>query len=207
MAADRRRIGAPLSPASPFDGNRGLLPAQTTSFIGRWTIGDKCAISSELLRRPAGHAGRFGGVGKTRLAAQIGSGLVDNFPDGVWMFELAALTRPDGSEPTMLATLGRSSIAVNGPRQALLEAVRSWRALLIVDNCEHLLRPVGDVVRELLGAGRDLTVLATSREPLHLPGEQVVAVDPLPIRDDGVNLFDGPRRVAPPLLRHQRRES
>ena len=174
-------------PLRSFDANRGLLPAQTTSFIGRKTEID--AISSELsVARLVTLVGP-GGVGKTRLAAQIGAGLVDKFPDGVWMFELAALDRPDGLEATMLATLGRASVAVEAPRQELLEAVRSWRALLIVDNCEHLLRPVAPVVRDLLAAGDDLTVLATSREPLHLPGEQVVAVAPLPIRDDSVALF------------------
>jgi predicted ATPase/DNA-binding SARP family transcriptional activator len=166
---------------------RHNLPSTASSFIGR---ADEIERIEQLLvtRRLVTVIGP-GGIGKTRLAIQTAAGLIDKFSDGVWMFELAALNRPEGLEPSMLTTLGRSSIAVESARQALLEAVRSWRALLIMDNCEHLLRSVGAVVRELLSAGGDLTVLATSREPLHLPGEQVVTVGPLPVRDDAVTLF------------------
>jgi hypothetical protein len=68
-----------------------------------------------------------GGVGKTRLAAQVGADLVDKFPDGVWMFELARLDRPDGLEASMLATLARSGTSVIDARQELLALIRAWR--------------------------------------------------------------------------------
>ena len=74
-------------------------------------------------------------------------------------------------------------------RQDLLEMVRSSRALLIMDNCEHLLRSVAELVGDVLAAGPELTVLATSREPLHSPGEQVVPVAPLPVADEAAVLF------------------
>ena len=174
-------------PLRSFDGYRGQLPVQTTSFVGRHTEVEQVGtgLASWRLVTLVGP----GGVGKTRLAAQVGASLVDKFPDGVWMFELAGLNRPDGLEASMLATLGRSGAAISDTRQELLEMVRSWRALLIVDNCEHLIRPVTALASDLLAAGPDLTVLATSREPLHVPGERVVPVAPLPVADEAVMLF------------------
>jgi predicted ATPase/class 3 adenylate cyclase len=174
-------------PLRSFDGSRGVLPVQTTSFIGRQAELDQLAgeLGTARLVTLVGP----GGVGKTRLAVQAGANLMDKFSDGVWMFELAGLNHPDGLEASMLATLGRSGTSVTDPRQELLDMVSRWRALLVVDNCEHLLRPVAALVRDLLAAGPDLQVLATSREALHLPGEQVTVVDPLPAADDAVALF------------------
>jgi predicted ATPase len=176
-----------FAPLRSFDGARGQLPAQITSFVGRQAeleqVGAEVAASRLVtLVGP-------GGVGKTRLAAQVGANLVDNFADGAWMFELAGLNRPDGLEPSMLATLGRTSASLTDARQELVEMIRSWRALLILDNCEHLPRSLAELVVDLLAAGPELTVLATSREPLHVPGERVVPVDPLPIAEDAVVLF------------------
>jgi predicted ATPase len=130
-----------------------------------------------------------GGVGKTRLAAQVGADLVDKFPDGVWMFELAGLDRPDGLEASMLATLGRSGASATDARQELMDMIRTWRALLIMDNCEHLLRPVAELVNDVLAAGSEVRLLATSREPLHLPGERIMPVAPLPVANEAVALF------------------
>ena len=116
--------------------------------------------------------------------------MVDKFPDGVWMFELAGLDRPDGLEQSMLATLGRSNLSVPATaRQALLEMTGSWRALLIMDNCEHLLPACGGTGGRPAGGGAELTVLATSREPLHAPGERVLPVAPLAVADEAVALF------------------
>ena len=104
---------------------------------------------------------------------------------------VASLLRQMGAglEASMLATVGRSGTSVSDPRQELLDLVGGWRALLVVDNCEHLLSSVSEVVRDLLAAGADLRVLATSREGLHLPGEQVMVLDPLPTADEAVTLF------------------
>jgi non-specific serine/threonine protein kinase len=113
-----------------------------------------------------------GGVGKTRLAAQVGADVVAKFPDGVWMFELAGLDGPDGLEASMLSTLGRSGASATDARQELLTLIRSRRALFTMDNCEHLLRPVTELVNDVLAAGAEVRLLATSREPLHLLGER-----------------------------------
>jgi hypothetical protein len=139
-------------PLRSFDGSRGVLPVHTSSFVGRQAeLQDaETAVASARLVTLVGP----GGVGKTRLAAQVGAGVVDKFPDGVWMFELAGLNRPEGLEPSMLATLGRSSTSVADPRRDLLEMLRTWHALLILDNCEHLIRNVADVVRAILSRDR-----------------------------------------------------
>src|SRR5262249_6399549 len=91
----------------------------------------------------------------------------------------------------MTATIGLSGGTSAAPREALLNVVRTWRALFIVDNCEHLLRDTAELVECVLTAAPDLVVLATSREQLHLPGEQVVTLKPLPVDGGGaaIELF------------------
>ena len=137
-------------------------------------------MAADLACGPAGHAwsGRAGSARpgwRPRLAAS----LVDKFPDGVWTFELAGLNRPDGLEASMLATLGRSgtSVTASSPgaaRPGQLGGGRCWWWITANTCC----RPVADLVRDLLAAGPGLQVLATSREALHLPGEQVTAGGP-----------------------------
>ncbi len=166
-------------PLRSLDGSRGWLPQHLTSFVGRAT---ECDLVADRIReaRLVTLVGP-GGVGKSRLATEIGTTLVDKFPDGAWMFELAGLAAADGLEPLMTATIGLSGGTSAAPREALLNVVRTWRALLIVDNCEHLLRGAAELVECLLAAGPDLVVLATSRERLHVPGEHVVVLQPLPV--------------------------
>jgi class 3 adenylate cyclase len=189
VADDLERTFPPLRSPDSYPSH---LPVQTTSFVGRQTELDQ--VAAELGTARLVTLVGPGGVGKTRLAAQVAAGVVDKFPDGVWMFELAGLNSPDGLEASMLATLGRSGTSVSDPRRQLLDLVGGWWALLVVDNCEHLLSPAADLVRELLAAGPHLGVLATSREALHLPGEQVTVVEPLPIADAAVRLFS----IGPP---------
>ena len=170
-----------------FDGYRGQLPSHLTSFIGRQA--EMAAVSAELVTAQLVTLVGPGGIGKSRLATQLGAALVDKFPDGAWMFELAPLGRADGLEASMLATLGRSGTATTDPHHDLLETVHAWRALLILDNCEHLLRPAAELIRSVLRVAPTVTVLATSREPLHVDGERVVVLGPLSIGDDAVELF------------------
>ena len=89
----------------------------------------------------------------------------------------------------MIATLGISGAPDATARDVLLDRLRGERALLIIDNCEHLLDPIAELVAEVLAAGAGLVVLATSREPLRIPGERVVSVGSLPIESDAVRLF------------------
>jgi predicted ATPase len=116
------------------------------------------------------------------------------------MLELAGLDRPDGLEASMLATMGRSGASVTDARQELLALIRTWRALLIMDNCEHLLRPVAELVNDILAVGPDVRLLATSREPLHLPGERTMPVAPLPVANEAVALFMDRAAAVRPLF-------
>ncbi len=176
-------------PLRSIDGAVGSLPRHRTSFVGRAT---ECELVADRLRyaRLVTLVGP-GGVGKSRLAAEVGATLVDKFPDGVWMFELAGLAAADGLEPLMTATIGLSGGTSAAPREALLNVVRTWRALFIIDNCEHLLRDAAELVECLLTAAPDLVVLATSRERIHLPGEHIVTLKPLPVDGGGaaIELF------------------
>jgi predicted ATPase/class 3 adenylate cyclase len=174
-------------PLRSFDGFRGRLPSHLTSFVGREA--EITAVSAELVGSRLVTLVGPGGVGKSRMATHLGARLIDRFPDGAWMFELAGLRRVDGLEASMLAALGRSGTSATSTREELLETVRAWRALLIVDNCEHLLRAAADLVCNLLAVGGELRVLATSRESLHVDGERVVVLGPLPVADDAVQLF------------------
>jgi predicted ATPase/class 3 adenylate cyclase len=176
-------------PLRSVDNTPGWLPSQLTSFVGRTDELELIAghIRSNRLVTLVGP----GGVGKTRLAAEVGHRIVDKFPDGVWLFELAGLTTAAGLEALVMATIGLSGASAVPPRQALLGVIRSWRALLIVDNCEHISEGAADLIHAMLAAAPDLVILATSRERLRVPGERVVAIDPLPIGPDGsaVQLF------------------
>ena len=121
-----------------------------------------------------------GGVGKTRLAAEVGRQAATRFADGVWLVELAAVP-----EAALVATAVATALgAQQGRGQSVLESlagVLSRRNLLLVlDNCEHLLGAVAELCGSLLAAGDDLSVLATSREPIGLAGETRYRLRPLP---------------------------
>jgi hypothetical protein len=175
-------------PLRSFGGSRGRLPSYLTSFVGRER--ELGVLSDEVLKGPLVTLVGPGGVGKTRLATHLAAGVVDAFPDGVWMFEFAGLGPGDELEASMLVNLGRSGAAAStASRDDLFDLVRSWQALFILDNCEHLRPLVADLVRGLLPVGPQLRVLATSREALHVDGEQVVTLGPLPAGDDAVRLF------------------
>lgn len=120
-------------------------------------------------------------MGKTRLAIQAGGLMRRAFPDGVWLVDLAAVSDPELLADTIAATVG----AINRSAQTTLEHLAHHLAqrqlLLVVDNCEHLLPACAELIHCLLHRTPGLRVLATSRQPLQLPGEHVLIVDPLPI--------------------------
>jgi predicted ATPase/class 3 adenylate cyclase len=124
-----------------------------------------------------------GGVGKTRAAIEIGWLVVDEFVDGVWLVELAPVADPDLAATTIASTLG----ARMQPGTMIIDSIVDWcfgrRMLLIIDNCEHVLDPVSDVVRAIVAACPTVTMIATSREPLGVPGETVVRIASLDERD------------------------
>ncbi|MPZ28763.1 MAG: hypothetical protein GEV12_20795 [Micromonosporaceae bacterium] len=183
----------------PAPSPRTNLPTPLTSLIGR-----EEAVREVRARLATGRLVTLtgpGGVGKTRLAVAVAADLPDRFPDGVALVELAALgQRPGAGEPDrpeLAAELARSIAAglraAPAPAPAadpdpdqLVDQVRDRQALLVLDNCEHLTEPVAGLAGRLLQAAPGLRVLATSREPLEIPGEQVWEVPPLRLPDPAV---------------------
>ncbi len=129
-----------------------------------------------------------GGVGKTRAATEIGFLTADDFPGGVWMCELAPIVDPDAVIAATIESIGAQPQAGLTGVEVVVDWCRDRRVLLILDNCEHLVTSVADVAQELTERCPTLTVLATSREPLGVPGERVVRVPSLG-SVDGVELF------------------
>ena len=145
------------------------LPAQLTSFVGR---DQELEEASKALRgtRLLTVAG-VGGSGKTRLSLQMAVDALDRYRDGVWLVELAPVAEPEGVLRTIAACLGVREL----PDQTLLETVidhlRNRNLLLILDNCEHVIDTAAHLAQKLLGAAPELSILATSREMLGVPGE------------------------------------
>jgi predicted ATPase/DNA-binding winged helix-turn-helix (wHTH) protein len=151
------------------------LPELLTSFIGRERelVEIKRLLPTTRLLTLVG----VGGIGKTRLALQVGAEVVVAYRDGVWLVDLALLNDPALVPSAVAQALGVREV----PRKPILETLcaefRGRQALLLLDNCEHLLEACAHLAGALLHAARELTILATSREPLHLTGEQTY---PLP---------------------------
>ena len=169
------------------------MPLPLTSFYGR--EGELATLTRELKEHRLVTLTGFGGVGKTRLALEAGWSFLELFPDGVHLVELAPLSDPALVAPRIATTLGLPEQSGQLPGNLWVDALRTKRALLIVDNCEHVLQAVGDVVEKLLQRCPDFRVLATSREPLHVRGERVVRLTPLALAAAGSTA--GATRTAP----------
>ncbi|HEX6876079.1 MAG TPA: NB-ARC domain-containing protein, partial [Nocardioidaceae bacterium] len=170
-------------PLRTLDQRRHNLPVHLTSFVGRERELDdvRRALADWRLVTLTG----VGGSGKSRLALQAAAELVDDYPDGAWLVELAPLTEPERVPSAVAAVLA----IPEDPHRPLLEtlstALRGKRLLLVVDNCEHLLSACAELTETLLKAAPGLRILATSREGLAVPGEVVVPVPPLPVPPEG----------------------
>jgi predicted ATPase/DNA-binding CsgD family transcriptional regulator len=155
----------------------GNLPAETTSFIGRRRelVEVRTKFADARLVSLIGP----GGVGKTRLAIRAATDLARAFPGGAWLVELADVRDQALVAQAVLAALDLRDQAATEPVPLLLTYLRDTRLLLVVDNCEHLLAAAARLLTEVLRAAPGVRVLATSREPLSVPGEHVIAVPPL----------------------------
>jgi predicted ATPase/class 3 adenylate cyclase len=164
-------------PLRSVDAYPGNLPLQVSSFIGR---------DAELARADkALHEARVvtltgvGGVGKTRLALQVAATALPRFPDGAWLVELAPVRDPEGVAGAVAAVFGVSVRAGMSLEESLMEFLRAKRLLLVVDNAEHLLEAVAELVDLFERNCAGVVVLVTSREGLALDGERVLPVPSL----------------------------
>jgi predicted ATPase/class 3 adenylate cyclase len=155
------------------------LPAQLTSFIGREP--EMAQVKQFLATTRLLTLTGSGGCGKTRLALQVAADLLEEYPDGVWLVELAPLADPALVPQTMAAALGVREEPGRPLTKTLADHLRSRALLLILDNCEHLLSASAQLADTLLRSCPNLRVLASSREGLGVAGEQTYRVPSLSV--------------------------
>jgi predicted ATPase len=174
-----------------LDASPGNLRPATTSFIGRESeVAElQAAVKAHRLVTLTG----VGGVGKTRLALEVAPRLADEFPDGVWFFELAAVTDPAAVPDAVAAVLGITQQPGKTVTESVASALEGRVRLLMFDNCEHVVDRVADLVEAILAASATVTILATSREGLGVSEEQLWRVASLDVNSGtqsaAVNLF------------------
>lgn len=162
------------------------LPVQLTSFVGREKLIAKIhsLLDSSRLVTLTGP----GGTGKTRLAFQVAAEVVEDFADGVWLVELAPIADPGLVPQAVASVLGLNEEPGRDLTDVILDHLQPHhgrRLLLVLDNCEHLVTDVAFFAESVLSVSRELKILATSREPLGLPGEVHLRVPPLSVPDPG----------------------
>jgi predicted ATPase/class 3 adenylate cyclase/DNA-binding CsgD family transcriptional regulator len=172
------------------------LPVQLTNFVGR---GDEIKDVRRVLagNRLVTLTGA-GGSGKTRLALQVASDTVGEFSDGVWLVDLAPITDPDVVPVAAARALGLPDQPGHSTMATLTRFIGDRHMLVVLDNCEHLLDASTALIVALLGACPSLVLLATSREPIGVPGEVTWRVPSLSLADEAIELFtDRARRARP----------
>jgi predicted ATPase len=184
-------LRADFPPLRALDVSPGNLRPAPTSFIGRESeVAElQAAMKAHRLVTLTG----VGGVGKTRLALEVAARLADEFPDGVWFFELAAVTDPAAIPDAVAAVLGIIQQPGKSVAESIASALEGRVRLLVFDNCEHVVDTVADLVEAILAASATVTILATSREGLGLSEEQLWRVPSLDVNSGtespAVNLF------------------
>ncbi len=158
-------------PLRALDTTPGNLRPATTTLIGREI--DVSEIEAAVKGHRLVTLTGVGGVGKTRLAVEVAARLADKFPDGVWLFELAAVTDPAAIPDAVAAVLGITQQPGKSVSESVAAALEGRVRLLVIDNCEHVLDAAADLIEAILAHSATVRILATSREGLGVPDEQV----------------------------------
>ncbi len=162
------------------------LPFQSTSFVGREVELEevKALLDKARLLTLLG----MGGLGKTRLCLQVAAELIHRFPDGVWFLDLAPLR----DDALVVAEAAQVMGVQQEPDRSLLQSIcahlKAKRTLIVLDNCEHLIKPSAELAHAILRTAPHVRMLSSSREALRIPGEQSYPLHPLPVpgRDAGI---------------------
>ncbi len=176
------KLRADFPPLRSLEATPNNLPQQLTSFVGRER---ELAQARELLSR-----GRLltllgvGGLGKSRLSLQIAAEVLEDFPDGVWLVELAPIADERLVPLGVASALGVKEDPGRPVQDALVKHVANRQLLILLDNCEHLIDACAHLAKALLQAGAQVRILATSREPLRIAGETTLQLPTLSLPDD-----------------------
>ena len=173
-----------------LDSAPGNLPVQTTSFVGRREAVEE--LVTEIRTRRLVTLTGVGGVGKTRLALQVAGELVPEFPDGVWLIELAPVGHPASLPDAVATALGVTAQAGVSVTDSVARALSGRRLMMLLDNCEHVVNAAAELVEAVLTRTKTVKVMATSHEGLRVGGEHLWAVPSLGVEGDdseAVELF------------------
>ncbi|MGZ4651660.1 LuxR C-terminal-related transcriptional regulator [Oryzihumus sp.] len=162
-----------------LEARHGNLPRTTTALVGR--TGTLRELAALVRSRQLVTLTGVGGVGKTRLALAVGAELADEFPDGIWLVELAPVGNADAVPDAIATALGITPQGDARVIDTVAEAVAGRRLLILVDNCEHVLAAAAEAIGVILARSEVPRILATSREHLRAPGEALVPVSPLAV--------------------------
>jgi predicted ATPase/class 3 adenylate cyclase len=175
------KLRADFPPLRSLEATPNNLAQQLNSFVGREREAAevKAMLAANRLVTLLG----MGGIGKSRLSVQLGAEVMDGFPDGVWLIELAPLSDPQLVPQAAASVLGVKEEGGRPVIDALVKFVRDRELLLILDNCEHVVHACAELAKQLLQAGPRLKVLASSRDPLQIAGEMAYHVPTLSAPD------------------------
>jgi predicted ATPase len=183
--ADGLRTDFP--PLKTLDATPGNLRPPTTSFVGREP--EVCELETLLKGSRLVTLTGVGGVGKTRLALEVAARLVPDFPDGVWVIELAPVADPAAVPEAVAAVLGINQQPGLSIARSVAAALESRIRLLVFDNCEHVLDAVAEMIDLILSHSKHLRILATSREGLRVREERLWPVPSLDVHSSAAELF------------------
>jgi predicted ATPase/class 3 adenylate cyclase len=169
-----------------LDALPGNLPVQLTTFVGRERERER--VADELRDARVVTLTGVGGVGKTRLALEVAADLLPGYRAGAWFVELAGVRDPEAVPDAVMATFGIQAPTGMSVTEALLEFLRSKEMLLVIDNCEHQLRAVADLVGAIARQCAHVRMLSTSREGLNIVGERMLGVASLEVPDDATDV-------------------